>query len=177
MRTRGSSVANPIAKAMAEAEFSAVHLEMRDNYTPNDPQFQRYREGLRYGPEDRPEWFHGWTAFAGEAIDRGVAMRRARIVSEPVTEYIRFEHHVTFLNEAVGEQVRWLPRRLAADIALPGTDLWMFDDSKVMFTFFSGDGNVVDREWTTEPTVVQLAKNAFETVWHRATPHKDYVLK
>nr|BEK63886.1 hypothetical protein KPHV_11130 [Kitasatospora purpeofusca] len=170
-------MANPIAKAMAEAEFSAVHLEMRDNYTPNDPQLQRYREGLRYGPDDRPEWFQGWTAFAGEAIDRGVLMRRARIVSEPVTEYIRYEHHVTFLNVAIGEQVRWLPRRLAADIALPGTDLWMFDDSKIMFTFFSGDGDVVDREWTTEPSVVQLVKNAFETVWDRATPHESYVLK
>ncbi|WP_327673520.1 DUF6879 family protein [Kitasatospora sp. NBC_00458] len=118
-------MANPIATAMAEANFSAVHLEMRDIYAPNDPQFERYREGLRYSPDDRPEWFQNWTEFAGEVIDRGVAMRRARIVSEPVTEYIRYEHHVTFLNVAIGEQVRRLPRRLAADIALPGTDLWI----------------------------------------------------
>lgn len=110
-------------------------------------------------------------------MDRGVVLRRARIISEPVTEYIRYEHHVTFLNEAIGEQVRWLPRRLASDIALPGNDLWMFDDAKVMFTLFSGDGDPVGREWTTDPGVVQLVKNAFETVWERATPHRDYVLK
>ncbi len=75
------------------------------------------------------------------------------------------------------EEVRWLPRRLAADIALPGTDLWMFDESKVMFTYFSGDGDVVDREWRDEPEVIKLVQNAFETVWGRATPHQEYELK
>lgn len=101
-------------------------------------------------------------------------MRRARIVSEPVTEYIRYEHDLTFANVAAGELVRWLPRRKAADIALPGTDLWMFDSSSVLFTYFSGDGEVVDREWRTEPAVLELVSSAFEAVWKRATPHEEY---
>ena len=45
-------------------------------------------------------------------------MRRARVVSEPVTDYIRYEHDLTFANVAAGELVRWLPRRNAADIAV-----------------------------------------------------------
>lgn len=101
-------------------------------------------------------------------------MRRARIVSEPVTDYIRYEYDLTFANVAAGEQVRWLPRRKAADIPLPGTDLWMFDESAVLFTYFSGAGDVVDREWRTEPAVVDLVGAAFEAVWERATPHEEY---
>ncbi|WP_445402969.1 DUF6879 family protein [Streptomyces sp. LE64] len=62
----------------------------------------------------------------------------------------------------------------AADIALPGTGLWLFDDTEVLFTHFSGDGEVVDREWRTEPEVVALVSTAFETVWERATPHATY---
>ncbi|GGX81721.1 DUF6879 family protein [Streptomyces hiroshimensis] len=64
--------------------------------------------------------------------------------------------------------------RRTAGIALPGTDLWMFDESSVLFTYFSGTGEVVDREWRTEPAVVDLVKSAFEAVWERATPHEEY---
>jgi hypothetical protein len=101
-------------------------------------------------------------------------MRRARIVSEPVTDYIRYEYDVTFPNIAAGELVRWLPRRKAADIPLPGTDLWMFDNAAVLFTYFSGIGEVVEREWRTDPAVVKLVSTAFDMVWERATPHEDY---
>ena len=67
-------------------------------------------------------------------------MRRARIVSEPVSEYIRFEHDVTYTNVAAGEEVRWLPRRLASDIALPGNDFWLFDERLAVFNHFAGAG-------------------------------------
>jgi ribosomal protein L31 len=50
----------------------------------------------------------------------------------------------------------------------------MFDNASVLFTFFSGDSEVVDREWRTEPAVVELVGSAFETVWQRATPHEEY---
>ncbi|MBC3985715.1 hypothetical protein H8N01_24840 [Streptomyces sp. AC536] len=50
----------------------------------------------------------------------------------------------------------------------------MFDGESVLFTYFSGAGDVVDREWRTEPEVVQLVRKAFELVWERATPHGEY---
>ncbi len=166
----------PVREGLAGARRSAVHLEMRDSYTPDDPEFARWRAGHRYGndPAKLPDWWGSWADLVGETIGRGVVMRRARIVSEPVTDYIRYEHDLTFANVAAGELIRWLPRRKAADLALPGTDLWMFDGSAVLFTYFSGDGEVVDREWRTEPAVLDLVGSAFEAVWQRATPHEDY---
>ncbi|GAA2361156.1 DUF6879 family protein [Streptomyces carpaticus] len=167
---------HPVREGLGRAQSSAVHLEMRDSYTPDDPEFARWRAGHRYhgDPERLPHWWGSWRDLVGETTARGVVMRRARIVSEPLTDYIRYERDLTFANVAAGELVRWLPRRKAADIALPGTDLWMFDDSSVLFTYFSGVGEVVDREWRTEPAVVELVRAAFETVWERATPHEDY---
>lgn len=32
-------------------------------------------------------------------------------------------------NVKAGEEVRWLPRRQASDLALPGNDFWLFDGS------------------------------------------------
>jgi hypothetical protein len=55
-------------------------------------------------------------------IQAGTQIRRAHIVSEPVTEYIRFEWAGTQYNVTAGEDVRWLRRRLAWRIALPGND-------------------------------------------------------
>jgi len=105
-------------------------------------------------------------------------MRRARIVSEPVTDYIRWEHAVTALNVGAGEQVRWLPRRHASDIALPGNDFWLIDGRLVMFHFFSGDGDWVapGSETTEDPAAVSLCASAFETVWARGIPHEKYTV-
>ena len=47
--------------------------------------------------------------------------------------YIRFEHATTGSNIDAGEQVRWLPRRRAADLLLPGCDCWVFDGRRVLF--------------------------------------------
>lgn len=168
---------NPVLDGLAKAKGSAVHLEMRDAYQPSDPEFIAWQQGKRLDPTDRSSWWRPFLDVIAETTARGVEMRRARIISEPVTDYIRYEYDVTFPNVAAGEQVRWLPRRQAADIALPGTDLWLFDGTSVLFTYFSGIGEVVDREWRTELTVVELVRSAFEVVWERATPHEDYRLR
>ncbi|WP_371517442.1 DUF6879 family protein [Kitasatospora sp. NBC_01300] len=168
---------NPVLEGLAEAKVSAVHLEMRDAYQPSDPEFIAWQQGKRLDPAaERSSWWRPFLDVVTETTARGVVMRRARIISEPVTDYIRYEYDVTFPNVRAGEQIRWLPRRKAADIALPGTDLWLFDGSSVLFTYFSGVGEVVDREWRTEPAVVELVKSAFEAVWDRATPHEEYRL-
>ncbi|MER5886841.1 DUF6879 family protein [Streptomyces sp. NPDC001941] len=167
---------HPVREWLAKAQHSAVHLEMRDGYTPDDAEFARWRAGHRYhgSPANLPDWWGEWHDVVQGMTSRGVVMRRARIVSEPVTEYIRYEHDMTFANVAAGELVRWLPRRQAADIALPGTDFWMFDGVAVLFTFFSGVGDVVDRELSTDPVILNMVNSAFEAVWRRAIPHEEY---
>jgi hypothetical protein len=162
----------PFDGLMAGAQRSAVHLEMRDAYVPDDPSFLAWQGGPPFDRTERETWWH---KLVSDAVGRGVVVRRARIVSEPVTSYIRFEHDVTdSMNIAAGELVRWLPRRRASDLALPGNDFWVFDDRLARFGYFAGDGNVVGHEDVTDPAVVRLCASTFEAVWERAIDHKDY---
>ncbi len=156
---------------IAATNSSAVHLETRDVYTPDDPQFLKWKSGIPRPAPASPAWYD----LVRSHVARGVRFRRARVVSEPVTSYIRFEYEGTAgLNVAAGEEVRWLPRRLAPDLCVPLCDFWLFDDRLVRFHHFSGDGDIVEDELAFDPAVIAACAGAFERVWARAIPHADF---
>ncbi|RJL24038.1 hypothetical protein D5H75_31520 [Bailinhaonella thermotolerans] len=154
---------------LARATRSAVHLEMRDFYAPC-PGFEDWMAGGD-GRTDRS----GWVAAVEGAVSRGVRVRRARVVSEPVSDYTRWLYMVTDVNLKAGEEVRWLPRRQAFDLLLPGADFWMFDQRVVLWNFNSGNGEHVEGyEYSSDPRVAAQVVAAFEQVWERATPHEKF---
>ncbi|MFC8535199.1 DUF6879 family protein [Streptomyces sp. NPDC057249] len=157
---------------------SAVHLEMRDGYgVDNEIEgFAAWQEGHRLDPDDRSSWWRPWLDLVQEVTAKGVVIRRARIVSEPVSDYIAFEHSGTFTNVAAGEQIRWLPRRSASDLALPGNDFWLFDGRLVQFNVFDGVGRWVHTDQTEDAAVAKLCASAFEAVWERGIPHEKYTV-
>lgn len=161
------------AELIAGCHRSAVHLEMRDAYgvAEEAADFAAWKRG-------QPAVWAGqeWLDLVGETVGRGVVMRRARIVSQPVSDYIRYEHAGTYLNVEAGELIRWLSRRLASDLALPGNDFWVFDDRLIRFGHFTGDGAFAGHELCDEPAVVKLCSTAFDAVWERATPHERFTI-
>lgn len=168
----------PFAELLAATRHSAVHLEMRDIYAVGDEaaDFAHFlRTGVANTDPARAFWPQ-WLPLVHAAVTRGVVMRRARIVSEPVTDYIRYEHAITVLNLQAGEDVRWLPRPRAADLALPGADFWLLDGRLVQFNHFTGDGDWAAKERTENPEVAALCATAFERVWERAVPHEKYTV-
>ncbi|MCY0948620.1 DUF6879 family protein [Streptomyces sp. H27-S2] len=161
------------AELLGRCERSAIHLELRDSYAPTD-RFEAWKRGERVRWEDRASWWHPYDQLITDTVARGVSIRRARIVSEPVSEYIRWEHYVTHANITAGEEVRWLPRRRATGIPLPGNDFWLFDGTLLRVHHFSGDGMVVEDEITDDAMTVKLCSAAFEAVWEHAVPHHLY---
>ncbi|MET9607350.1 DUF6879 family protein [Streptomyces sp. NPDC006512] len=155
---------------------TAYHLEMRDSYAVDYEAgpFAEWRAGYRHDPANRASWWRPWLDMVAGEVARGVDIRRARIVSEPVSEYTRFLYDGTFTNVAAGEQVRWLARRRASDIALPGNDFWLFDGKWVHWNHFAGDGSSLGEEITNDPVSAKLCTEAFESVWTRAIPHAEY---
>ncbi|MFF7632561.1 DUF6879 family protein [Kitasatospora sp. NPDC008050] len=164
------------AEQLKAAQHTAVHLEMRDSYsvTKEVEAFTAWRDGFRHDPADRASWWRPFLDLIAETVARDVRVRRVRIVSEPVSEYIRFEHSGTFTNVAAGERIRWLPRSQASDIALPGNDFWLFDSRLVRFNHFTGDGESAGPSFSEDPAVAQLCATAFESAWERAVPHEMY---
>ncbi len=144
---------------------------MRDQYTPDDPVYLRWRAG---NPDPDPA-YPDWYDLVRTHTARGISFRRARIVSEPVTDFVRFEYDITpGLNIAAGEQVRWLPRRKSSALCLPGNDFWVLDDREVRFGHFAGNGDFLEHELTSDPEIVRNCATAFEAVWERATDHANY---
>jgi hypothetical protein len=161
---------------LAGLEREAVHLELRDVYSLAS-EAQRFADFLATGRRDHEAEAPArryWTDLIRSLRSGGRTVRRARVVSEPVTDYIRYEWAGTDPIVAAGEDIRWLPRRLASGFALPGNDFWLFDDQTVVFTVFTGDGDVAERQLTTDPAAVELCRSAFEAVWSVATPHEEY---
>ncbi|MFI7315129.1 DUF6879 family protein [Streptomyces hygroscopicus] len=149
-----SSIPTSFDEQLANAKRSAVHLEMRDTYYSN-PRFEAWQNGERVNWDDRASWWRPFHQDIADAVARGVVVRRARVVSEPVSDYIRWEHYQTRANVEAGEQVRWLPRRRTADLLMPGRDFWIFDDR----------------------ALVELNAAAFESIWERAVPHDQYEIR
>ncbi|GLW04669.1 DUF6879 family protein [Streptomyces lavendulae] len=173
------SSAPSFADLLGAAQHSAVHLEMRDSYAVGD-EVDAFAEFRRTGVVRDPfgAGWASWAAMVQPAVARGVVMRRARIVSEPVTDYIRYEHANTVGNIKAGEDVRWLPRHLASALTLPGNDFWLFDGKLVQFNLFTGDGGWASppKQWSEDSTVTRLCASAFEQVWERAVPHEQYTV-
>lgn len=171
-----------IREHLGKASSSALHLEMRDAYGVATESkvwaaWQAAGGGTRVTDDERSRRA-GWLSAVAEAVSRGVEVRRVRIVSVPVSLYTRFLYAGTGLNAEAGEEVRWLPRPLASDIALPGNDFWLFDQATAVFNLFDGDGGWADPGFQehTEPAIVALCSAAFAAVWTRATPHNQFVI-
>lgn len=159
------------ADLLAATHRSAVHLEMRDVYAVGDERedFENFlRTGMPNLDPARSFWPQ-WMPLVKDAVARGVVMRRARIVSEPVTDHIRYEHAITPLNLQVGEDVRRLSRRHASDIPLPGNDFWLLDGRIVPFHHFTGtgDGAPDGKERTDDLIATVRAVDSMYLEWRR----------
>ncbi|RCG26597.1 hypothetical protein DQ384_29250 [Sphaerisporangium album] len=164
-----------MAELFGRTRRSVTHMELRDDYGDGGPGYRAWREGVPMDEIARFDPVGPWVTLVRAHVSRGVSFRRARIISEPVSEYIRFEHAATpHSNLAAGERVRWLPRPRAADLALPGCDFWQFDDGLVCFVYQSGDGNPAGYDLVDDAAVAELCASAFEAVWERALDHAEY---
>jgi hypothetical protein len=157
---------------LKDAQKSALKLELRDSYLPNDPAYLAWLAGDR---EETYRRYAPWPVEVSGAVARGVEMRRVRVVSDPVSDYIRFEHAVTDrVNIAGGEQVRWLPRSRAWDLLLPTCDLWIVDERVALFYLFSAEGESAGSQVSADPAVVERCVSAFAGAWDRGVDHAEY---
>ena len=133
---------------------SVIRFEMRDSYDKTDDGFADWRAT---GDTSTYDW-GDHLDIVGAAVTRGVTFRRVCVVSEPLSEYIR-----------------WLPRTRAADLLLPGADCFVFDHRVIRWNFQNGDGtNPRHYTFSSDPRTIRDITAAFEIAWDRATPHGEY---
>jgi hypothetical protein len=156
---------------LAATVRSVVHLEARDTYDATDPGYLKWRED----GDSSYDW-DSWIALVGAAVDRGIRFRRLRIVSEPVSDYIRWEHAISYGNVTAGEELRWLPRHRAFDLPHPVADFFMWDQRLIAYNFTDGAGTDTGRmEYVADPRQILPVVGMFEMLWERGVPHADYI--
>lgn len=156
-------------------ERDAFHLELRDSYSvPGEASpFTSWQRGE---PED-PAWFEPWTQLVRRATGSGRTVRRVRVVTEPLSPYIQWEHSVTPQNEAAGENIRWLPRHLLPSgtvFPVGGNDWWLFDDRLLAVGHFDDESRVLGSELIEDPATVAECIRIRDELWDIAIPHAEY---
>jgi hypothetical protein len=150
----------------------AVHLEMRDAYG-TAVELPRMAKWMAGEPDDL-QWLQGWCDTLRGHVKAGRSVRRARIVSEPLSEYQRWSHSIALPMAEAGEDIRWVPRRLVSSVALPGNDFYLFDDRLAVFLLYAGNGLAVGMLSSADPADLRLCRSAFEAAWKLSVPHREY---
>ena len=150
----------------------AVHLEMRDAYgtAVELPHMAKWAAG----ESDDLDWLQGWCSTLREHVNAGRSVRRARIVSEPLSDYQRWSYSIADPMVEAGEDIRWVPRMLLSSVALPGNDFYLFDDRLAVFLLYAGNGLGTGKLSSAEDADVRLCRSAFEAAWELSIPHREY---
>lgn len=157
---------------LAATKHSLIRFETRDAYDISEASsFEQWRKNGDLSGHDWGEW----PDMVRQAVARGVRWRRVRIISRPMSEYMRWEHAVTDANVSFGEDIRWLWRDQAADLLVPAADCWVFDNRVIRWNFQRGDNsNPHVYSYSSDPRVARDIVGAFELAWNRATPHAEF---
>jgi hypothetical protein len=160
-------------KALALTRGRAFHLEQRDAYNVagEDEPFRRWL----HGEPDDYAWHADWLGFVRKATAAGVLVQRVRLASVPHTDYVRWGLDVSPLNIAAGEDIRYLPRHLAAGITLPDEDYWLLDDDTLILSVFSADGRTGGFAWPPGPELLGQCLQVRDQLLERAVPYARYV--
>jgi hypothetical protein len=155
-------------------EQDAFHLELRDDYSVPDENgpFESWVRGETVDYS----YLESWTQLIKRATKKG-KVRRVRVVTEPHSPYIQWEHATTQLNEAAGEDIRWLPRHLLPEgvvFPMEGRDWWLYDDRLLAVGHFDAQGRVLGSEIVDHADTIAECVSLRDRLWAVAIPHTEY---
>ncbi|MFR9729105.1 DUF6879 family protein [Saccharopolyspora sp. MS10] len=124
-------------------------------------------------PDDT--WLAPWTDNVRRATSQGRRFQRVRLLTEPLTLYLRFELDLALrANLPAGEEIRCITASKAADLDLPvGTDFWMFDDAQVGVMRF-GDRGMLGLEMIDGTDHVEQYRRWRDLAWSSAQPAEQW---
>jgi hypothetical protein len=122
-------------------EVSAWRLEQQPAYEVDYEHgvFASFLAGRPVPPTESPE-LNDWMTLVRRHAEHGRPIGRVRVIDNPLTDYQRWLRWCDWWNTEAGETVRYLPRALALRGGLfpdaEGPDYWLFDNRRLMLTFY-----------------------------------------
>lgn len=153
---------------------SAWRWEAQGTYRQPDEvePWQRWRDGIAVATD--LDWLRPWLDEVRSATSAGKRFERVRVMTEPPTEYLRWQMEVTPANIQAGEEIRILAASEARALNLPDQDFWLFDDERVAVLHFSSD-DLEGAEIITDPATVARYRSWRDVAWQHAVAFEDYV--
>lgn len=162
---------------LAACKVEAFKLDLRDDYSipGEDDALQRWRRGQRRPGDAEAEGLGPWLDIVRTLTAAGARVRRVRVVTEPTSDYIRFESNTVPMQQAAGEDIRYLPRHHPAAGQLGDRDFWLFDHRQVLVLNFNPDGTPRPHELHDDPGLIAQHAALRDLAWEHAIPYADYV--
>lgn len=153
---------------------SCYRLELLDVYVA--PAEQEPLRRFMAGEARDDTWREPWKKFVRSSLAAGKYMERVHVVTEPLTDYTRFELEWAYpANVEAGEKVRILPRAVAAQLELPTHDYWLLDRRRVAVMDYDDHGNWTGVELINDPAVVSEYRRGRDVAMHHSTPLFTYL--
>jgi hypothetical protein len=119
-------------------EHSAWRYECQGEY--HEPyEAEPFRKFLAGEPDDL-QWMASWLRGVRDNTASGKSVGRVRVLTEPLTDYLRWEMELAYVNVAAGEDIRVLAPADAARLKLGSDDFWLLDDRRAAVMRFGGSG-------------------------------------
>jgi hypothetical protein len=151
----------------------AFRLETLDQYAEGYEQ-EAVERFLAGEPLD-PGFIAPWLERVAATTAAGRRMQRVHVVTEPLSDYLRYELDGYRFTVAAGEDVRILPRPQARALGLPHQDFWLFDDGPAARLHYDRQGTFLGAELVEEPAVVADYCRWRDAALEAATPYARYV--
>jgi hypothetical protein len=155
-------------------EYSAFRLQTLDRYDAANERepFERFQ----HGRAQDLRWREPWVRLLSEARGTGRRMQRIHIVTEPLSEYVKFLLTCAYPSSVeAGEDVRVLSRQNASDAGLPEFDYWLFDSLQVAIMSYDSEGNLLEIELTRDPDVLGPCRSGREVAFQHAKRLDTYL--
>ncbi|WP_435583444.1 DUF6879 family protein [Amycolatopsis thermoflava] len=171
MSRRTLNAAEDFAALFQTVRRSSWRWECQGWYAVDMPDVERW---LRGEPAVETDEDRAWVDYIAGLRAVGVPFARVRMLTDPLTDYLRWMLATTDRNVDAGEDIRWVEQRDVAGLGLPDYDFYVFDDDRVVVLRFDDGKQLVAVELDDDPGVVRQHQQWRDRVWPLAIPHTDY---
>jgi len=120
-------------------------------------------------------YHENWLNMVREATAEGRLFSRVRVVTFPLTDYIRFTMWVAGYTRQAGDDIRYLTRDQAAVARLPAHDFWLFDSRKLVMMNFDENARFVGAELIENPSAIVEHNYWRDAARHHALTPDEFV--
>ncbi len=153
-------------------EREAFRLETLPLYAMHGEE-EEFRSFMATGHLDLPE-DDPWLIRVREFRASGRSLRRVHLVTQPLSDYLRYEFAAYAYNIEAGEEIRIFDVTNGHNPLAGVQDFWMFDDARVVLMHYRSDGTHTGRELLESADLDQY-RHWKEIALSHSVPFAEYV--